>query len=64
MIIYSIAITVIAIIVIAKCCKWKIAARAITFFCMDKFREPTQEEITKYTQLAIKKSFQKGRKDD
>lgn len=59
MLIYSIAVTVVAIIFIAKYLKWKIATRSMVFFCMDKFREPTTKEIAKYTKLVCKNLFKR-----
>lgn len=43
--IYAIAISAIAIKFIISSIKWKIATRALTLFCKEKFREPTEEEI-------------------
>lgn len=55
--IYATAITVIAIILVIKAVKWKIATRAITLFCKEKFREPTDKEIVDYTKRAADKTL-------
>lgn len=59
MLIYSIAVTVVAIIFIAKYLKWKVATHSMVFFCIDKFREPTTEETAKYTRLVYKNLFKR-----
>lgn len=55
--IYATAITAIAIILSIKVMKWKIATRAITLFCKENFREPTDKEIADYTERAADKTF-------
>lgn len=50
--IYAIIVTIIAIGFILNSFKWKIATRAITLFCKEKFREPTNEEVADYTKRA------------
>lgn len=57
MAIYATAITAIAIILAINVMKWKIATRAITLFCKEKFREPTNKEIADYTKRAAGKTF-------
>ena len=61
--IYALTITVIAIVFIVKSIKWKIATRALTLFCKEKFREPTEKEIADCSKRAADKTlkFTKGR---
>lgn len=49
--------TAIAIILVIKVIKWKIATRAITLFCKEKFREPTDKEIADCTKRAASKTL-------
>lgn len=57
MTIYAIVITVIAAIFALCSLKWKIATRALTLFCKEKFREPTKNEIADYSKRAAGKTF-------
>lgn len=50
--IYAIIVTIIAIGFIINSFKWKRATRTITLFCIEKFREPTDEEVADYTRRA------------
>lgn len=40
--VYAVIATVVAVVAIIKPVKWKIATRAITLFCKEKFRSPTK----------------------
>ena len=51
LIVSALAVTTISAI------KWYIATLSITYFCIDKFREPTKEEIADYTKKAVGKMF-------
>ena len=53
--VYAILMTIIAVSAIIIAMKWKISMLAITYFCIDKFREPTDEEIADYTKRAVSK---------
>ena len=53
MTVYSIIVSVIALILAVIALKWKIAARAITFFCVTRFRKPTDEEIADCSKEAV-----------
>lgn len=55
--IYSIIMTIIALILAIIALKWKIATHAITYFCVSKFREPTDEEIADCSKKAISEMF-------
>lgn len=57
MIIYSIIMTVLAVVFAVMALKWKIATHAITYFCISKFRQPTDEEIADCSKKAIGKMF-------
>lgn len=52
-------LTILALIVIAflvvKFLKWKITAKVLFLFCKEQFREPTDEEISGYTNRIFKK---------
>jgi hypothetical protein len=50
--VYAVIATVVAVVAIIKAVKWKIATRAITLFCKEKFRSPTKEEIADCTKRA------------
>ena len=52
LIIYSIAITIVAIKLAISTIRWIIGAKALTFFCAEKFREPTDEEMDYYISQA------------
>ena len=52
---YAVAVTLIAVIAIIIAVKWKISTLTITYFCVDKFREPTDKEIADYTKKAVSK---------
>lgn len=53
--IYAIVVTIIAVVALFKSIKWKIATRAITLFCVEKFRKPTDEEIADCSKRTISK---------
>lgn len=55
--IYALIITVIAVVAIVNSIKWKIATRALTLFCKEKFREPTDKEIADCTKRAADKTL-------
>jgi hypothetical protein len=55
--VYAILVTIIAVSAIIIAMKWKISMLAITYFCIDKFRKPTDEEIADYTKKAVSKMF-------
>lgn len=55
--VYSIIITVLAVIFAVLALKWKISTHAITYFCVNKFRAPTSEEIADCSKKAIGKMF-------
>lgn len=57
MVIYAIVVTVIAIILAVIALKWKISTGAITLFCIENFRKPTDEEIADCTKHTISKMF-------
>lgn len=57
MVIYAIIVTVIAVILAVNALKWKISTRAITWFCIENFRKPTDEEIADCTKRTISKMF-------
>ena len=46
---YSFVLTLVSIILALFAIKWKITAYAVTMFCIEKFREPTDKEIAEYT---------------
>lgn len=52
-IIYAIAVTVIAIILAIKAIKWKVAFRAMSLFCLENFRKPTDKEIADCSKRAV-----------
>ena len=55
LIIYSIAITIVAVVLAINYLTYKITALTITYFCIDKFREPTKKEIDDYRKKVIVK---------
>ena len=55
MLVYAIIVTIIAIILIVKMIKWKIAFQSITLFCVENFREPTDKEIADCSKRTISK---------
>ena len=55
--IYAIFVTLVSVILILAVVKWKIATIAITYFCKENFREPTDEEIADYAKKAVKRFF-------
>lgn len=57
MLIYALIVTAVAVIFIINSFKWKIAARAVTLFCKENFREPTDKEIADYSKKAADKSL-------
>ena len=51
--IYSIIMTIIALVLAIIALKWKISTRAVIYFCMKYFRQPTDEEIADCSKKAI-----------
>lgn len=51
--IYATVVTAIAVIFIVKFIKWKVATYSILMFCIENFREPTDEEIADCTKLTV-----------
>lgn len=43
--VYAVIATVVAVVAIIKAVKWKIATRAITLFCKEKFRSPLKKKL-------------------
>lgn len=60
MLIYSIIITIAAVIFAISALKWKIATRTMIMFCKNKFREPTAEETVECSKQVIRRMFKKG----
>ena len=58
-VVYSVLVTIIAVIAIIAAIKWKISMLTITYFCIDKFRKPTDEEIADYTKKAVSKMLKR-----
>ena len=58
--VYAFIVTVILIIAIFLALKWKLIAYAVTMFCVEKFRKPTEKEIADYTKRVISKSLKKN----
>lgn len=54
---YSIIMTIIALVLAIIALKWKIATRAVTYFCMKYFRQPTDEQIADCSKKAISDMF-------
>lgn len=50
---YSFVLTLVSIILALLAIKWKITAYAVTMFCIEKFRKPTNKEIAEYTKKTI-----------
>ena len=57
MLIYALIATAAAIMFAINSFKWKIATRAVTLFCKENFREPTDKEIADYSKKAADKSL-------
>lgn len=57
MLIYALISTAAAIMFAINSFKWKIATRAVTLFCKENFREPTDKEIADYSKKAADKSL-------
>ena len=55
MLVYAIIVTIIAVILIVKMFKWKVAFHSITLFCVENFREPTDKEIADCSKRTISK---------
>lgn len=51
--IYSIIMTMIALVLAIIALKWKIATRTVTYFCMKYFRQTTDKEISDCSKKAI-----------
>ena len=62
MVIYSILLTVVAVVLVIKVLKWKISTMSLIWFCKEKFREPTDEEISTYSKNVVRKMFRKNQK--
>lgn len=50
---YSFVLTLVSIILALLAIKWKITAYAVTMFCVEKFRKPTNKEITEYIKKVV-----------
>lgn len=55
--IYALIITIIAVVAIVNSIKWKIATRALTLFCKENFRVPTDKEIADCSKRAVDKTL-------
>lgn len=62
MTIYSVLLTLVAILLVIKVLKWKISTMSLIWFCKEKFREPTDEEISNYSKKVVRKMFRKKQK--
>lgn len=52
---YTIIITIVAVICFVNSLKWKIGTMTVLYFCADKFREPTDKEIADYKEKVFSK---------
>lgn len=57
MILYSVIISIIAVLLLAKYLQYKIIAYTMTYLYVDKYREPTKEEFRYGRNKVIEKLF-------
>lgn len=60
MTIYSVLLTLVAILLVINVLKWKISTMSLIWFCKEKFREPTDEEISNYSKKVVRKMLRRN----